>query len=50
MLILTVDAYGIGTAEVIIGRVPKGFDRDSSVVGTRGYYHWYEDDFQERGC
>ncbi len=40
----TADAYGNGTAERILGRALKGFHRDSFIVATKVYHHWYEDD------
>ncbi len=40
----TADAYGNGTAERILGHGLKGFDRDSFIIATKVYYHWYDDD------
>ena len=39
----TADAYGNGTAEEILGRGLKGFDRDSFIVATKVYHHWHDD-------
>ncbi len=39
----TADAYGNGTAERILGEALAGHDRDSFVVATKVYHHWYDD-------
>lgn len=39
----TADAYGNGTAETILGKALQGHDRESFVVATKVYHHWYKD-------